>query len=405
MWPFYLTRKTLVCLLSLVYFQSVDAQGQASQPDAAQTQFQTTTGAATSKPPADTGVTPKTETGKDSAKAVAGGLGYGGHDAPKQDAASASPEVASKAPDPRPREDWDSLAIPGNIEIADPAPPLRGDFPEFTREFVQLGWRPLDVIDVYVMKPTGVEKPPVILCLYSYPSDTNRFKVNEFARIATKNGFAAVGFVSALTGQRFHDRPMKEWFVSELQESLGSSVHDVQLLLNYLAKRGDLDMTRVGMFADGSGASIAIMAAAVDPRIKTLDLVDAWGDWPDWLAESTIVPGDERANYLKPEFLKKVENLDPVKWLPQLKTQQVRLQYLQSDTVTPKAARERMEAAASPNAKIVHYDNGKAFLKAVGYNGKMFDWVKEQLVPTVSDQKAAGGNPVPTSPATKASNQ
>ena len=62
----------------------------------------------------------------------------------------------------------------------------------------------------------------------------------------------------ALTGQRYHDRPMKEWFVSELRESLATSAHDVQMVLNYLASRGDVDMNRVGMFGDGSGASIAI---------------------------------------------------------------------------------------------------------------------------------------------------
>jgi len=30
---------------------------------------------------------------------------------------------------------------------------------------------------------------------------------------------------------------MKEWFVSEMQESVGSTVHDVQMILNYLETR------------------------------------------------------------------------------------------------------------------------------------------------------------------------
>src|SRR5262249_42588244 len=151
----------------------------------------------------------------------------------------------------------------------------------------------------------------------------------EFCRALTQNGFAAVGFVSALTGPRYQNRPQKKWFISELEESLGSSVHDVQMILNYLASRGDLDTDRVGMWGDGSGASIALMAAAVDSRIKALDLLDPWGDWPDWLAKSTLIPEDERADYLKPEFLNKLAGLDPVKWLPQLKTENVRLQYIE----------------------------------------------------------------------------
>jgi hypothetical protein len=353
---------------------------------------QTAAGPTSQKTEAGTG------TGTNGARDKAEDLGYNSGSS-KPDSNGASPEDANKTPDLRPGEDLTSLAVPHNLPVMDPAPPLRGTFPDFTREFLQLAWRPYDVIDLYVMKPVGVEKPPVILYLYTFPGDTDRFKANRFAEIATQHGFAAVGFVSALTGQRFHDRPMKEWFVSQLQESLAYSVHDVQLILNYLTKRGDLDMTRVGMFADGSGASIAIMAASVDPRIKTLDLFDAWGDWPDWLAHSSLVPDDERANYLKPEFLDKVKTLDPANYLPQLTTPKVRLQYLQSDTVTPKAARDRMLAAAPPNAKIVHYENARIFLQNAGVNGKMFDWVKEQLVPGSVPVESAKGATAPAAPA------
>jgi hypothetical protein len=256
----------------------------------------------------------------------------------------------------------------------------RGADKGFTKELVYVQWREMDPIDLHVIKPAGVEKPPVILYLYSYPSSNERYKDPEFCRFLTRNGFAAVGFVSALTEHRFHDRPRKDWFVSQFQESLGTSVHDVQMVLNYLATRGDLDMTRVGMWGDGSGASIAIMAAAVDSRIKVLDLLDPWGDWPGWLAKSTLVPETQRANYLKLEFLKTVENLDPIKLLPQLKTQQVRLQSITDGiTVTPASVRDRIEAAAPSNVKIVHYQSVKAFATEVGATGKGFDWIKEQL--------------------------
>src|SRR5208337_4965142 len=123
------------------------------------------------------------------------------------------------------------------------------------------------------------------------------------------------------------DRSLKQWFVSELPEAVGNSVEDVHMMLDFLAAQGDLDMTRVGMFGEGSGAAIAILAAAADPRIKALDLADPWGDWPDWLAKSTLVPDDERANYVKPDFLKQAAPLDPVQWFGQVKIP-VRLQYL-----------------------------------------------------------------------------
>lgn len=300
-------------------------------------------------------------------------------------------------------EDWSSISLVGSQLVPDP-PFLgeKGDFPTFTRELLQVKWRTGDPIDLYVMRPKNVAKPPVILYLYSYPSETDRFRNNEYCARLTEGGFAAVGFVSALTGQRYAMRPMKEWFVSELQESLGSSVHDVQMVLNYLSTRGDLDMTRVGMFGTGSGATIAILAAAADPRIKVIDLLNPWGDWPDWMAKSAIIPEDERPNYVKPEFLKKVAPLDPVQWLPQLKSQGVRIQRLNDDTATPQVAEERIEAAAGSAVKIVRYDNVRQFYGASS-GGKVFQWVKDQIRPAQEAKPADSlrtnqSTPQPTAP-------
>lgn len=286
-------------------------------------------------------------------------------------------------------EDFTTPRIPAGLLPAPDAVELgKAEYPGFTRELQEVQWRDGDLIDVWVMKPTGVEKPPVILYLYSYPTDTDTFQSPQVEGFLTKNGFAAVGFVSALTGQRYHDIPQKEWFVSQLQSSLAITAHDVQLMLNYLSSRGDLDMTRVGMFGQGSGASIAIMAAAVDPRIKVLDLLDPWGDWPDWLAKSPIIPENERPSYVKPEFLSEVENLDPVKWLPELQTPQVRLQYVDSLKITPDVAKERILAAASsnPRIKIVHYKDDEAFRAEVTSKGMAYDWIKGQLRTTVAEQ-------------------
>jgi len=278
-------------------------------------------------------------------------------------------------------EDWGSLS-PANSELI-PDRPLLGEKdnnPQFTRELLQVKWRQGDPIDLYVIRPKGVAKPPAILYLYSYPSETAIFRNDVYCANATKDGFAAIGFVSALTGHRYTNRPMKQWFVSELQEALGSSVHDVQMILNYLSTRDDLDMNRIGMFGVGSGATIAILAAAADPRIKTLDLIDPWGDWPDWMAKSSLIPESERPNYVKPEFLKKVAPLDPVQWLPKLKSQRVRLQQVLDDSVTPRIVQKRMKAAASGTAQIVAFHTTTQFSNARS-GDKLLQWVKAQLGP------------------------
>ena len=276
-------------------------------------------------------------------------------------------------------EDWNSLSLAGSQLRA--KPPLLGekdDLPLFTRELLRVQWRFGDPIDLYVIRPKGLAKPPVILYLYTYPSETDRFRNDHFCIDATRSGFAAVGFVSALTGQRYKNRPMKEWFVSELQEALVKSVHDVQMVVTYLTARDDLDTSHLAMFGEGSGGTIAVLSATVDPRIKTIDLLDPWGDWPDWLAKSELIPDQERVNYTKADFLKKVAPFDPVQSLPQLKTQHVRLQQVMDDPVTPTAAKQRIEAAALATVQIVHYENTGNFFRAVS-GGQLFQWMKDQI--------------------------
>jgi hypothetical protein len=252
------------------------------------------------------------------------------------------------------------------------------DYPGYTVELTQVQWRWGDPLDLYVMKPKGISKPPVILYLYGYPSDTDRFKDERFQNSVTKDGFAAVGFVSALTGHRYHDRPMKEWFVSELQEYLATSAHDVQMVLNYLATRDDLDLTRVGMFAQGSGASIGILASAVDPRIRVLDTLDPWGAWPAWMTSSTLIPEEERAEYMKPEFLKKAAALEPVEWLPKIQAQKFRLQDAIFETNTPKSAKEKLRGAVPAAATVTIYKTPEEF-NAIVRGKTELEWIQREL--------------------------
>jgi hypothetical protein len=291
-------------------------------------------------------------------------------------------------------EDWTTPAL--DTSNLKPVKPLVffSDLPRYTLELMRVQWRKGDPIDLYVIKPKGIKKPPVILYLYGYPTDTDIFKRDEYQELVTRNGFAAVGFVSALTGHRYHDRSMKDWFVSELEECLATSAHDVQMVLNYLASRGDLDMDHVGMFTQGSGASIAILASAVDPRIKVLEALDPWGDWPAWLATSPLVPETERAQYIKPDFLKKVATLDPVDWLPKIQAKKFRLDDELFDEITPKDAQEKLRKAAPPGSTLQLYENMDEF-KAAFEDGKNLKWIQHELqsLPAPTEAPAARAFP------------
>lgn len=288
------------------------------------------------------------------------------------------------------QEDWSSLAV--GVSKLEPQKPLVASTDKqetFTRTLVQVQWRPGDPLDLWIIVPNGVKKPPVVLYLYGYDQDTGRFKDNRWATRVTSDGVAAVGFVSALTGHRFHDRPMKQWFVSELQEAVGSTVHDVKFILDYLAERGDLDMDRVGMFGEGTGGTIAILAAASDSRIKAVDTLEPWGDWPDFLTKSVLVQQDpEHAEYVKPEFLKKVAPLDPVKWLPQLKIP-IRIQQVRQGDSTPMEVKESVKQAAPKQAEVVRFE-AETDLGAREGGGRLFDWIKFRVQQVAKPEAGSG---------------
>jgi hypothetical protein len=283
--------------------------------------------------------------------------------------------------DPKNHESWTNLSLDGSEFIS--VPPLLGQSdtqPLFTRHLIRLQWRLGDPIDTFLIIPkpdAPAVKPapsPSVIYLYNYTTNTDRFMYTNVCQSLTAGGVAAVGFSLALSGDRFHDRGATEWFVSNLQEALTTSAHDVQKVIDYLETRQDIDTKRIGIFGQGSGAAVAILAATVDPRIKVLDLEDAWGDWPEWLSKSTIIPETERALYLTPAFLERVKETDPVRHLPKLKIP-VRIQYSLPKSAVPLEVRQRMEAALPPQAAHTPVETN-------------FNWIKKQLAEMGSRTKS-----------------
>jgi len=321
--------------------------------------------------------------------------------------ASATPALIARPPEETPvpltHEDLISLPVDAaSFKVLDAVSGGVEENEKFTRELLQLGWRAGDPVDVWVVLPKGVVNPPVILYLYGYDESLERFKNDRYCERITKGGYAAVGFLAALSGDRFHDRPMKEWFVSELQESLGASVHDVQMVLNYLNRRKDLDLAHAGIFGQGSGGTIAILAAAADSRLKAVDTLNPWGDWNDWLAKSSVIPAAERPSYLKPEFLDKVKPLEPVDWLPKVKATAVRLQFISGIPAVPEESTRKMEAAAAHDTSTVHftvtrYKDMQNLIEQTD-GGKLFDWIKSQLRADSADTGSKAATPSQTKP-------
>jgi hypothetical protein len=301
------------------------------------------------------------------------------HSMPRpQEVAPASIQPADSS-----QENLADLSLTGSHLHANP--PLAGETVQgvtYTRELLRVQWRSNDPIDLYIIRPVGIAKPPVTLFLYSYPSDSDRFREDQLCANLVRNGSAAIGFASALTGHRYHDRPMSEWFVSDLHDSLVMSVHDVQMILNYLETRSDLDTTRVGFFGQGSGAAIAILTASVDPRIHALDLMDPWGGWPQWIAHSPQIPENERPRYQDPEFLATIAPLDPLQFIPRLSNRSIRIQQNLFNLAIPPAVQQSFAALVSPKVELVQYHDTHEYTEKVSTNARMLDWLHTRLAAT-----------------------
>jgi hypothetical protein len=298
--------------------------------------------------------------------------------------ASAAPSAAGGVELERTPEDFTNLGLA--TSDLQPQPPIPGGHEQnadFTRDLVRLQWRIGDPIDVYIVLPTAVKHPPVALYLLNYPNGSERFLNSQFCRRLTQNGVAAVGFSTALTAERYVRRPMKQWFISQLQESMAASAHDVQLVLDYLASRGDLDTSRVGIFGQGSGAAVAILAASVDSRIQALDLMEPWGDWPDFLAGSDVIPEDERPGYLKPDFLHQLDSVEPARFLPVLKSRSIRMQFVDQEPALKWYA--KISNAAPSGTEIHHYASSEELRIMTGQ--KLFQWLPERLK---AEERASG---------------
>jgi hypothetical protein len=96
------------------------------------------------------------------------------------------------------------------------------------------------------------------------------------------------------------------------------------------------------------------------------------------MATSPFVPEDERASYIKPEFLKKAAALEPVESLPRIQAKEFRLQDAIFDSITPRAAKEKLRAAVPGNASVVIYKTPEDFNAVVRHHQEL-DWVKNEL--------------------------
>jgi hypothetical protein len=69
-----------------------------------------------------------------------------------------------------------------------------------------------------------------------------------------------------------------------------------------------------------------------------------------------------------------------VEWLPQLKSQQVRIQQVLDDSVTPRVVQERIKGVVLRTTQIAAFDTTEQFTTAMS-GDKLLQWMKDRLRP------------------------
>lgn len=181
------------------------------------------------------------------------------------------------------RSKWRSII--GTPAIAKPAPDARlvatHEDPTYTGELRFLKTEADSEERIYVMLPrSATGKVPVVIVPF-YDVDTSAARpmagrnftspgTRSFAYLAVQNGFAAVAvrWFGESYGEGYAEAVANLTKRHPGVTGLGKWVWDSERLLDYLATRPELDMSRVGMIGHSLGGKMTLYAMAFDPRIK-----------------------------------------------------------------------------------------------------------------------------------------
>lgn len=154
----------------------------------------------------------------------------------------------------------------------------------YTGQLMLLRTEPDSWEKIYVMLPAGETKTPrpVIVVPY-YDVDTPAGEnlggrsfsvggVRAYAQLAVQRGFIAVAI--RWFGESYAERYDEAVANLKLRHpewtGLGKWVWDAQRLLDYIETRPEMDRTRIGIIGHSLGAKMALYAAAMDERIRSV---------------------------------------------------------------------------------------------------------------------------------------
>jgi len=175
--------------------------------------------------------------------------------------------------------------------------------------------------------------------------DGNRSEFREEASALTK-----LGVVSLLPQGRF------PWTIDPSGAAADTAQIELEVArlvagLDLLAARPEVDPARIAVVGHDFGGMYAILAAAADPRVRSLVVIAATPRWSDWFLPFWSIDED------RIDYLRATRSLDPIEQMAAISPRQVLLQFGQRDFyVAPMSAFGLRRAAGGDAVELKMYD-------------------------------------------------
>jgi len=197
----------------------------------------------------------------------------------------------------------------------------RTDLPGgLVRERLRLpGFDPDETVPAIAIHPASGGPFPVAICLHHFRGAKEGCE--GWCRDLASRGVFAIAPDAYLHGERsiagiFHGDDIaalgQEYSIWVHQSSIARTAQDVPVILDALARRPDIDASRIAATGFSMGASTAMVLARKEPRIRVVASMAGAVDF--WWDVTKIAPGpeqDERKASYSPRLRELVNSIDP----------------------------------------------------------------------------------------------
>jgi len=207
--------------------------------------------------------------------------------------------------------------------------------------------------DAYLLTPPGRGKAAGALFVHWYDSESPLSNRKQFLNEAVE--LAGHGLVSLLVATPWSD---PQWYQKrDVTRDFENSVQEVRELrraLDVLTAQPRVDRNRMALVGHDFGAMYGILAAASEKRVSAVALQAFTGSFSDWFLynQKQLTP-DARQRVID-----RLAPLDPLKFLGQLASTPVLLQFAEKDFYVPRDHAEALYAAVRGRKQILWYQAG-----------------------------------------------